>query len=47
MNHQDTKTPREPIPEETDEVVSKIVDAAFAVHTTAALIKHGVQRIAV
>jgi GxxExxY protein len=32
MNHQDTKTPREPIPAETDEVASKIVDAAFAVH---------------
>jgi GxxExxY protein len=32
MNHQDTKTPREAIPEETDEVASKIVDAAFAVH---------------
>jgi GxxExxY protein len=32
MNHQDTKTPREPIPTETDEVASKIVDAAFAVH---------------
>jgi GxxExxY protein len=26
--------PREPIPKETDEVASKIVDAAFAVHTT-------------
>lgn len=34
MNHQDTKTPREPIPKETDKVASKIVDAAFAVHTT-------------
>jgi GxxExxY protein len=33
MNHQDTKTTREPIPKETDEVASKIVDAAFAVHT--------------
>jgi GxxExxY protein len=32
MNHQDSKTPREPIPTETDEVASKIVDAAFAVH---------------
>jgi len=31
-NHQDTKAPREPIPKETDEVASKIVDAAFAVH---------------
>ena len=33
MNHQDTKAPREAIPEETNEVASKIVDAAFAVHT--------------
>ena len=33
MNHQDTKTPREPIPEETDKVASKVVDAPFAVHT--------------
>ena len=33
MNHQDTKAPHEPIPKETDEVASKIVDAAFAVHT--------------
>jgi GxxExxY protein len=33
MNHKDTKAPREPIPEETDEVASKVVDAAFAVHT--------------
>ena len=33
MNHQDTKAPREPIPQETDKVASKIVDAAFAVHT--------------
>ncbi len=33
MNHQDTKAPSEPIPKETDEVASKIVDAAFAVHT--------------
>jgi GxxExxY protein len=32
INHQDTKTPREPIPKETDEVAAKIVDAAFAVH---------------
>jgi GxxExxY protein len=32
MNHQDTEAPREPIPKETDEVASKIVDAAFAVH---------------
>lgn len=34
MNPQDTKTPREHIPKETDEIASKIVDAAFAVHTT-------------
>ena len=34
MNHQDTETPREPIPKETDKVASKIVDAAFAVHST-------------
>ncbi len=32
MNHTDTKAPREPIPRGTDEVASKIVDAAFAVH---------------
>ena len=32
MNHQDTKAPIEPIPKEADEVASKIVDAAFAVH---------------
>ena len=31
MNHQDTKTP---IPKETDDVASKIVDAAFGVHTS-------------
>ncbi len=34
MNHQGTKTPREPIPKETDKIASAIVDAAFAVHTT-------------
>jgi len=34
MNHQDTKAPREPIPKEIDEVATKIVDAAFAVHST-------------
>jgi GxxExxY protein len=33
VNHQDTKAPREPIPEETDAVASKVVDAAFAVHS--------------
>ena len=32
MNHPDARTPREPVPRETDEVASKIVDAAFAVH---------------
>jgi len=32
MNHQVTNTTREAIPKETDEVASKIVDAAFAVH---------------
>jgi GxxExxY protein len=32
MNHQDTKTQREPIPKETDEIASEIVDAAFGVH---------------
>ncbi len=34
MNHTDTKTPRETIPKETDNAASKIVDAAFAVHTS-------------
>jgi GxxExxY protein len=33
MNHQGTETPREPIPRETDEIASEIVDAAFAVHS--------------
>ncbi len=32
MNHQDTKTPREKIPEKTNEVTRQVVDAAFAVH---------------
>jgi GxxExxY protein len=32
VNHQDTKTQREPIPKETDAIASEIVDAAFAVH---------------
>ena len=32
MNHQESSAPRESIPKETDEVASKIVDAAFAVH---------------
>lgn len=34
MNHQDTKTPRPEIPKETDLVATKIVDAAFKVHST-------------
>lgn len=34
MNHQDTKTPREKIPEKTNEVAGQVVDAAFAVHKT-------------
>jgi len=34
MNHQGTKTPREPIPEKTDAAAKQIVDAAFAVHKT-------------
>jgi GxxExxY protein len=33
VDHQDTRTQREPISAETDKVASKIVDAAFAVHT--------------
>lgn len=33
MNHQDTRTPRGPIPEETDRVVTEIVDSAFLVHS--------------
>ena len=33
MNQQDTKAPREPIPEDTDKVASEIVDAAFTVHS--------------
>ena len=34
MNHQDTKAPREAIPEETDRVASEVVDAAYKVHST-------------
>ncbi|MEW6200751.1 MAG: GxxExxY protein [bacterium] len=34
MNHQDTKTPREPIPKETDRIAKCVVDAAYAIHTT-------------
>ncbi|MFC1835483.1 GxxExxY protein [Thermodesulfobacteriota bacterium] len=33
MNHQDTKTPRELIPERTDRIAGCIVDAAFRVHS--------------
>ncbi len=33
MNHQDTKTPREPIPEELDRIAKLVVDAAFTVHS--------------
>ena len=32
MNHQGTKTPRRPIPVETDRVASEVVDAAYTVH---------------
>ena len=34
MNHQDTKTPREPIPEKLDRIARQVVDAAFKVHST-------------
>ena len=34
MKHQDTKTPREPLPEETNRIAREVVDSAFAVHTT-------------
>ena len=34
MNHQGTKTPSKPIPPETDAVATKIVDAAYKVHST-------------
>jgi GxxExxY protein len=33
MKHQDTKTPREALPEETNRVAREVVDSAFAVHT--------------
>ena len=33
MNHQDTKTPREEIPEELDRIAKQVVDSAFAVHS--------------
>ncbi len=33
MNHQDTKAPREAIPEETNRVAKDVVDAAFRVHS--------------
>ncbi len=32
MNHQGTKTPRDPIPGQTDHVAHEVVDAAFRVH---------------
>jgi hypothetical protein len=32
MNHQGTKTQREKIPEETDEVAKHVGDAVYAVH---------------
>ncbi len=34
MNHQGTKTPREVISKEVDDVARVVVDAAFKVHTT-------------
>jgi GxxExxY protein len=34
LNHQDTKAPREAIPEETDRVAKEVVDAAYKVHST-------------
>jgi GxxExxY protein len=34
MNHQGTKTPREPIPESLDAIATQVVDAAFRVHET-------------
>lgn len=33
MNHEGTKTPRDPIPERTNQVVKEIIDAAFQVHS--------------
>jgi hypothetical protein len=33
MNHQGTKAQIEPIPKETDEIATKIVDAVYTVHT--------------
>lgn len=33
MHHQDTKTPREAIPPQIDEIATQVVDAAFAVHS--------------
>ena len=33
MNHQDTKTPREAISVEIDQVATQVVDAAFSVHS--------------
>ncbi|MBW4683518.1 MAG: GxxExxY protein [Komarekiella atlantica HA4396-MV6] len=33
MNHRDTKTQREPIPEQVNQLAKQIVDASFAVHS--------------
>ena len=33
MNHQDTKTPREPVSDRVDAIARKVVDAAFDVHS--------------
>jgi GxxExxY protein len=32
MNHQDTKTPRAPVPVEVDRIAKLVVDAAFRIH---------------
>jgi len=34
MNHQDTKTPREPVSDRVDQIASAIVDAAYNVHSS-------------
>lgn len=34
MNHQDTKTPRKPIPKEVDKVARQVVDAAYSIHNS-------------
>jgi len=33
VNHEDTKTPREEIPERVNQIAKQIVDAAFTVHS--------------